>query len=106
MAAFDSFFLIFFYFTISYFIVFSTRTTFEKLQESVNIKIIKGLAKKYISFMGILTLITLVSHYYFKNFISVFFIATYLTAIDFTVKKVMAYKKIGNFMKFIKKEAI
>ncbi|MEO8764767.1 MAG: hypothetical protein ABI416_10790 [Ginsengibacter sp.] len=97
-------FLIFF--TISYFIFIHPEQKFEKLHIKTKLPVLESYLKKYVSYLGIFSVINIISYLFFREFISLFFLATYLTFLELLIEKRGNYLKSKNFLTFIKEEYI
>jgi hypothetical protein len=85
-------FLFIVYLFISYRIVFRVRSP-ENLKETMNKNILfRKYIVKYVSWLGVFICISLISFFIFNRLISVFYIVTYLTALEFLIEKWPAIK--------------
>jgi hypothetical protein len=92
------------YLIISYFIFIRSALRFEQLQKKIKIRFFKSFVKKYLSYLGILIGLNLLSYAFFGVFISLFFLATYLTLLQLAIEKRRLYLKSKNLITFIKEE--
>ena len=86
------------YFLLSYFMFIHPENKLEGWKDKINIPFFKKIILKYISYIGILIVIDIISYLFYRTFISIFYIATYLTFLEMTIdnyKKVM--KKIKHY---------
>lgn len=79
------------YFLLSYFMFIHPENKLEGLKDKINIPFFKKMILKYISFIGILIVIDVISYLFYRTFISIFYIATYLTFLEMTIDN---YKKV------------
>ncbi|TCZ74067.1 CHASE2 domain-containing protein [Flaviaesturariibacter aridisoli] len=86
------------YTIISYFLFYAPEKGVVKIAEKVKISFIKEFLTKYISYLGLLIGINLVSFYFFGIFISLFYLATYLTFVRTIIKKIIVYKRDKSFI--------
>ncbi len=92
------------YLILSYFIFIRSELRFEQLQKRIKIPFLKSFVKKYVSYLGILIGLNVLSYAFFGVFISLFFLATYLTLLELAIEKRRHYIKSKNFITFIKEE--
>jgi hypothetical protein len=96
--------LFFIYLIISYYIFIRSELRFEQLQKKIKIPFLKNFVKKYVSYLGILIGLNVLSYAFFGVFISLFFLATYLTLLELAIEKRRHYLKSKNLITFIKEE--
>ena len=94
------------YGALSYLLFFRPEWEWKKVQEKIKVKFMVGVIKKYLSYAGLLLLLDLVSYLFFRNFISLFYIVTYLTALSTILEKVREYRGKKNLWVFIKEELL
>jgi hypothetical protein len=88
------FILFIIYFSISYFMIVHPEEKLNHLKGKIQMPFFKKMILKYISFIGILIVVDLVSYLFYSTFISIFYIATYLTFLEMI---------IDNYLEIIKK---
>jgi len=83
--------LLAFYTGVSYWLIFhpdrKIKELHDQLSSRIKVPLISKFIIKYLSFIGLLILINMVSYFYFGTFISLFYIATYLTFIQLLIDK-------------------
>lgn len=89
-------FLFIFYFPISYFLIIYPKHKLNILHETIKTPVLKSLVGLYLSNLGILISIELISFIFFKKSISIFYIASYLTIIEFMVESIHKFKNINT----------
>jgi len=87
------FMLFFFYFLISYWIIIHPERKLNEIHQKIRVPFLSKFLISYISFIGILVLINIFSYFYFGTFVSLFYIATYLTFIQLVIEKYPEWKK-------------
>jgi hypothetical protein len=85
--------LFFFFFLISYWIIIHPDRKFQELHKKIKIPFLTSFLVSYVSFIGILVLINIFSYFYFGTFVSLFYIATYLTFMHVVIEKLPEWKK-------------
>lgn len=73
------------YFILSYFMIVHPDEKLDHIKNKIQVPFFKKWILKYISFIGILILIDLISYLFYDTFISVFYIATYLTFLEMII---------------------
>lgn len=89
------------YFIISYFMIAHPEEKLNHLKSKIQVPFFKKWILKYISFIGVLIIIDLISYLFYTTFISVFYIATYLTFLEMIIDnyKVIVKKIKSSIMK-------
>jgi len=87
------FMLFFFYLLISYWIIIHPDRKLNEIHKKIRVPFLSKFLINYISFIGILILINIFSYFYFGTFVSLFYIATYLTFIQLVIEKYPEWKK-------------
>ena len=82
-----------FYFFISYWIIIHPERKFQEIHRKIRIPFLTTFLISYISFIGLLILINIFSYFYFGTFVSLFYIATYLTFAQVVIEKLPGWKK-------------
>jgi len=85
--------LFFFYLMLSYWIIIHPDRKFKEIHQKIRVPFLSTFLINYISFIGILVLINIFSYFYFGTFVSLFYIATYLTFIQLVIEKFPQWKK-------------
>jgi hypothetical protein len=85
--------LFFFYFLISYWIIIHPEKKINEIHKKIRVPFLSKFLINYISFIGVLVLINIFSYFYFGTFVSLFYIATYLTFIQLVIEKYPEWKK-------------
>jgi len=101
-----SLFLFALYLVISYFIFLKPEVKLEKLHGKIKVKMLSGLVKTYITYIGVLIIADLLSYLFFQILISLFYIASYLTILELALEKWGNYQKSPGLMKFLKEELL
>jgi hypothetical protein len=65
----------------------------QEIHKKIRIPFLSKFLISYISFIGILILINIFSYFYFGTFVSLFYIATYLTFIQVVFEKLPVWRK-------------
>lgn len=90
------------FFGVSYFIFIQSENRFKKIHEKVKIIFIVDFIKKYVSNLGILILLNMASYGFFGVFISLFYLATYLTFLELIMEKRRNYTQSKKLITLIK----
>jgi len=85
--------LLVFYFLISYWIIIHPDRKLQEIHKKIRVPFLTSFLVSYISFIGLLVLINIFSYFYFGAFVSLFYIATYLTFIQVVIDKLPQWKK-------------
>lgn len=80
------------YFLISYWIILHPEQKLEELHKKIHVPLISKFIIKYLSFIGILVAVNIISYFYFGTFISLFYVATYLTFLQLVIDKAPEWK--------------
>jgi hypothetical protein len=93
--------LFFVYCIVSYFMFIHPEKKFKELQEKIKFRFMKQTIIRYISFIGLMMLLDWVSYFFYSTFISIFYIASYLTFLQIAIDK---YKPVTeNIKKYMRK---
>lgn len=93
--------LFFVYFTVSYFMFIHPERKFKELQQKIKFRFMKQTIIRYISFIGLMMLLDWISYFFYSTFISIFYIASYLTFLQIVIDK---YKPVTqNIKTFMRK---
>ena len=92
------------FFLISYFIFIHPEKSFEEFPKKVKISFLRNFLKKYFSYVGILICLNVISYIYFGVFISLLYVASYLTLLKIFIEKRKHFIKSRNFVTFVKEE--
>jgi hypothetical protein len=90
-----------FYFALSYWIIIHPERKLNEIHQKIRVPFLSTFIINYISFIGILVLINIFSYFYFGTFVSLFYIATYLTFTQLVIEKYPQWKK--NLYEYIVK---
>ena len=91
------------YTIVSYFMFIHPERKFKNLQSEIKFRFFKSVIVKYVSFIGIMILIDLVSYFFYSTFVSIFYIATYLTFLEICIGKYdPVRKKIVMYLRKLK----
>ena len=82
-----------FYFFLSYWIIIHPDRNLKEIHQKIRIPFLSSFLASYISFIGILILINIFSYFIFGVFISLFYVATYLTFIQVVIEKLPVWKQ-------------
>jgi hypothetical protein len=82
-----------FYFLLSYWVIIHPDKKLQEIHKKIRIPFLSKFLISYISFIGILILINIFSYFYFGTFVSLFYIATYLTFIQVVFEKLPVWRK-------------
>ena len=85
--------LVIFYFLISYWIIVHPDKKLNEIHKKIRVPFLSKFLINYISFIGMLVLVNVFSYFYFGTFVSLFYIATYLTFIQLVIEKYPEWKK-------------
>lgn len=85
------------YFIISYLMIMHSEKKIKDIHDKIHVLFFKKMILKYISFIGILITIDLISYLFYATFISVFYIATYLTFLEMAIDNHKEVLKKTNF---------
>ena len=85
--------LSFFYFIISYWIIIHPERKLNELHKKIKVPFLTSFLINYVSFVGVMVLINIFSYFYFGTFVSLFYLATYLTFIQVIIEKFPQWKK-------------
>ena len=85
--------LFFCYFLISYWTIIHPEKKINEIHKKIRVPFLSKFLINYISFIGVLVLINIFSYFYFGTFVSLFYIATYLTFIQLVIEKYPEWKK-------------
>lgn len=99
-------FLFFIFLIISYRIFIHQGMHFEVIQKKITAKLLQGFVKKYISYVGILIVLNLISYLIFGLLFSLFYIATYFSLLQTFIEKRKRLIAARSLSKFIKEELI
>ncbi|MEO6849114.1 MAG: hypothetical protein ABI203_05755, partial [Mucilaginibacter sp.] len=79
--------LFIFYALLSYWIIIHPDRKLKEIHEKINTSVAGNFIIKYISFIGFLILINIISYFFFGLFVSLFYIASYLTFLQMLIDK-------------------
>jgi hypothetical protein len=82
-----------FYFLVSYWIILHPEKKFRAIHQKIRVPFMSKFIISYISYVGLLMLINLISFYFFGTFVSLFYIATYLSLIEVMIEQFPAWRK-------------
>ena len=82
-----------FYIPISYWIILHPEKKLHEIHKKIRVPFLSKFLINYISFIGILIVINILSYFYFGTFISLLYIATYLTVCQVVVEKLPQWRK-------------
>jgi len=102
-----SLWLVFLYFVfagISHFLFMHPEKKFKRWHNKFKAPFLTSLFNKYISYIGILVLVNIVSFFFFGTFVSLFYLATYLTFLQLVIEKVAKFRKSPDLATFLKEE--
>ena len=91
--------LFIFYFLISYWILLHPDIKLNEIHRKIRVPFLSKFIINYISFVGILILINIFSYFYFGTFVSLLYIATYLTFFQIIIEQLPEWRK--NFYEYI-----
>lgn len=73
------------YFLMSYFMFLPLASKLNSLEKKSYLPFFKNIIFKYIKFLCVLLIIDLVSYFFYRTFISIFYVATYLTFLEYII---------------------
>ena len=82
-----------FYFFINYWIIIHPDKKLKDVHQKIRVPFLSKFLINYISYIGVLILINTFSYFYFGTFVSLFYIATYLTFFQVVLENISGWKK-------------
>ncbi len=82
-----------FYFLISYWIIIHPERKLKAIHQKIRVPFMSKFIISYISYIGLLVLINIFSYFFFGTFVSLFYIATYLTLLESLIEQFPTWRK-------------
>jgi hypothetical protein len=98
--------IFFVYFILSYLIFVHPNVKLHEMKEKVKYKFIKKVVGKYVSYMGIMIVVGFFSFTTFGIFVSLFYVASYLTILELLLEKRRSYRSSKNIVQFINRDVL